>query len=63
MASLNATCNAVEEVVEQHHVYGAESIIRAIVWAGDGPYLDEAELISIVHDAYKARERDEKDID
>ena len=47
--------------MEQHHVYGAESIIRAIVWADGG--LDEAELISIVHDAYKARERDEKDIE
>lgn len=52
MSNLAKTCRDVEDVIREHKVSGADSIIRSIVRAADDPYLTEDELIKIVQDAY-----------
>lgn len=48
------TDREVKDLVEKHHVYGAETIINALVRACDKkPYLGRAELIKLIDNAYE----------
>jgi len=51
--TIAATDREVKELIEQHHVYGAEVLINALVRAAiKQPYLTEAAVTKMIHDAY-----------
>lgn len=53
MSNLARTCRDVEDVVKEHRVAGAEAIIESIVYANASPYLNEEEMVRLVHDAFE----------
>lgn len=49
----------IKPIIDDHHVYGAECIINALVRACDGKqYLDEDELHKLLSDAFKRKKED-----
>ena len=48
------TDRTIKELIKEHHVYGAEAVINALVRASqDEPYLDEGVYILMIQNAYK----------
>lgn len=56
MSNLAKTCRDVKDVIREHRVYGAESVIRSIVNVNEDPYLTREEMIKIVNDAFDDRD-------
>lgn len=55
--TIAGTDRAVRELIKEHHVYGAETVINALVRATtDELYLGEDVLIRMIHDAYVREE-------
>jgi hypothetical protein len=48
------TRNEVKKLISEHHVYGAEAVVKALVRASKSePYLDENALVKLVHSAFR----------
>ena len=46
----------IKEIIDSHHVYGAECIINALVYAcKDHDYLNEDDLVVMVKNAFNRR--------
>ena len=55
--TIAGTDRAVRELIKEHHVYGAETVINALVRATtDELYLGEDVLIRLIHKAYEREE-------
>jgi len=56
--TIASTDKEVKELINDHHIYGLENIINAVVRAcKDEPYVNEDYLIKLVKSAYEREER------
>lgn len=57
--TIAATDNEVKKLIDEHHVYGAEVVINALVRASKGePYLNETALVQLIHSAFRREEEE-----
>lgn len=57
--TIAGTDKAVRDLIKEHHVYGAETVVNALVRATiDEPYMGEDMLIRLVHKAYEREEEE-----
>ena len=58
-SNLAKTCFDIVDVIHEHHVYGAESIINSVVYAAkDEQYLDMPAIIKLVIHAFEMRDKE-----
>jgi len=51
------TGKQIDELIQEHHVYGAETVINGLVRASlKEHYLDEESIIRMIHNAFKREE-------
>jgi hypothetical protein len=56
--TIASTDKEINELINDHHIYGLESIINAVVRAcKDEPYVNEDYIIKLVKSAYDREER------
>ena len=62
--TIAAANNEIKELINKHHVYGAEVLINALVRACDGTdYLSRAEVLKLLDSAYiKLKEEKEHEL-
>lgn len=55
--TISSAHKEIKEIIREYHVYGAEAVINALLYACDGnPYLTREDLLKLIDNGYKMLE-------
>ena len=51
--TISSAHKEINEIIREHHVYGAQAVINALLYACDGePYLTRKDVLKLINEGY-----------